>query len=53
VDEEAKTAEKYAVSGLPTSFFVDGKGKIREKHIGWLEEQQILDIFKKIQDNAQ
>ena len=52
VDEGAKTAEKYAVSGLPTSFFVDGKGKIREMHIGWLEEQQILDTFKKIQDDG-
>ena len=51
VDEEAKTAEKYAVSGLPTSFIVDKKGKIIEKHIGWLEEKQILDIFNKIQDN--
>jgi peroxiredoxin len=48
VDEEAKTAEIYGVSGLPTSFFVDRKGIIREKYIGWLDEQQILDIFKKI-----
>ena len=52
VDEDAKTAETYGVSGLPTSFFIDGSGKIREKHIGWLDEQQILEIFKKIQDDS-
>ena len=50
VDEEAKTAETYGVTGLPTSFFVDRTGKIREKQIGWLDEQQILDIFKKFQE---
>jgi peroxiredoxin len=52
VDEEAKTAEMYGVSGLPTSFFIDRTGKIREKYIGWLKEEQILDIFKKIEDEG-
>jgi peroxiredoxin len=52
VDEEAKTAEIYGVTGLPTSFFIDGKGKIREKHIGWLDEKQILENFKKLQDDS-
>jgi len=52
VDEEAKTAEVYGVTGLPTSFFIDGTGKIREKHIGWLEEEQIIDIFKKLQEES-
>lgn len=48
VDEERKTAELYGVTGLPTSLFVDRRGKIREKYIGYLEEKQIIDIFKKI-----
>lgn len=52
VDEEAKTAEIYRVTGLPTSFFIDETGKIREKHIGWLEEKQVLDIFNKMQDES-
>ena len=52
VDEGAKTAEIYGVTGLPSSFFVDGTGKIREKHIGWLEEEKILEIFKKLQEEG-
>jgi peroxiredoxin len=52
VDEEAETAEIYGVTGLPTSFFVDGEGKIREKHIGWLEEEKILEIFKKLHEES-
>jgi peroxiredoxin len=52
VDEEKKTAELYGVTGLPTSLFVDRKGKIREKYIGYLEEEQILEIFKKIDDGG-
>jgi len=52
VDEEAKIAQIYGVTGLPTSFFIDGTGKIREKHIGWLEEEQILEIFKKLLEKS-
>jgi peroxiredoxin len=52
VDEEKKIAELYGVTGLPTSLFIDRTGKIREKYIGYLEEQQILNIFKKIQDEG-
>ena len=52
VDEEAKIAEIYGVTGLPTSFFIDGTGKIREKHIGWLEEEQIVGIFEKLRENT-
>ena len=52
VDEEAKTAEIYGVTGLPTSFFIDGTGKIREKHIGWLDEEQIIEIYEKLQEEG-
>jgi len=52
VDEEAKTADIYDVTGLPTSFFIDRNGMIREKHIGWLEEKKILKIFKKLQEEG-
>ena len=50
VDDEKKTADLYGITGLPTSLFIDRNGKIREKHIGYLEEKQILDIFKKIEE---
>jgi len=52
VDEEAKTAEVYGVTGLPTSFFIDKNGMIREKHIGWLEEEKILKIFNKLHSES-
>jgi peroxiredoxin len=52
VDEEKKIAELYGVTGLPTSLFIDGNGKIREKFIGYLDEKQILDTFKKIEDEG-
>ena len=48
VDEEAKTAEKYKVSGLPVSYFIDGNGMITEIVVGWIKESQIKDIVKKL-----
>jgi len=52
VDERAKIAEVYGVTGLPTSFIIDGTGEIREKHIGWLEEEQIVEIFEKLKEKT-
>ena len=52
VDEEKKTAELYGVTGLPTSLFIDRNGIIREKYIGYLDEKQILDTFKKIEEEG-
>ncbi len=52
VDEEKKIAELYGISGLPTSLFIDGNGKIRKKFIGYLDEKQILDTFKKIEEEG-
>jgi len=48
VDEEGKTAAMYKVRGLPTTFFVDKKGLIRQTIIGWMEEEQIIEIFEKL-----
>ena len=42
LDEQAATAEKYAVYGLPTTFFLDRDGIIRAKRIGVMSEEQIL-----------
>lgn len=34
LDESAKIAKQYGVSGLPTTYFVDAKGVIRSKLVG-------------------
>jgi peroxiredoxin len=34
LDETAKIAKQYGVSGLPTTYFVDAKGVIRSKLVG-------------------
>ena len=52
VDVEAKTAEKYKVSGLPTSYFLDKNGTIQEKFIGWMEEEQIISIIEKLREDG-
>ena len=49
LDEKKEIAEKYGVTGLPTSFFIDKNGLIHEKIIGWLKEEQIKTTFEKIQ----
>jgi peroxiredoxin len=38
VDEPADTARKYGVIGLPTTFFIDGKGIVRAKVLGEADE---------------
>jgi len=49
LDEKKEIAEKYGVTGLPTSFFIDKNGLIHEKIIGWLKEEQIKTTFEKMQ----
>jgi peroxiredoxin len=34
LDEDSKTARRYGVIGLPTTFFVDRSGRIRNKILG-------------------
>jgi peroxiredoxin len=48
LDDKKEVAEKYGVTGLPTSFFIDHRGKVREKLIGWLTEEQIQSTFYKL-----
>jgi peroxiredoxin len=38
LDEDARIAKKYGVVGLPTTYFVDGKGVVRGKVIGEADE---------------
>jgi len=48
LDDKKEIADKYGVTGLPTSFFIDRRGKIREKKIGWLSVEYIRSNFEKI-----
>jgi peroxiredoxin len=48
VDEGAKTAEKYKVSGLPASYFIDANGMIAEVVVGWIKETQIKKLLKNL-----
>jgi peroxiredoxin len=48
LDEKKEITGKYGVTGLPTSFYIDAKGMIREKQIGWLTAEQIRVTFKKV-----
>lgn len=38
LDEKAKIAKSYGVVGLPTTFFIDGKGIVRGKIVGEADE---------------
>ena len=38
LDERSKIAKQYGVVGLPTTYFVDGKGIVRAKLIGEADE---------------
>ena len=36
-DPDGKVAEKFHVQGMPSSFFIDRQGRIRETHMGFRE----------------
>ncbi len=50
LDQEVAIAKRYGVVALPTTFFVDGKGVVRGKLIGEIEEAQFekhaLEVLK-------
>ncbi len=43
VDEFAKTAKRYKIKGIPTTFVLSREGVILEVYVGWLTEQYIFD----------
>ncbi|GEM_PF-563657 len=48
LDVDRFVFDKYGVTGLPTTFFIDSKGKMRAKYIGMLTPealQQYLDLL--------
>jgi cytochrome c biogenesis protein CcmG, thiol:disulfide interchange protein DsbE len=48
LDEDAKIAKRYGVTGLPTTYFIDRRGKIAAKQIGEMTatafEQRVTEL---------
>ncbi|MGR6872969.1 TlpA disulfide reductase family protein [Pseudomonas sp. HK3] len=44
-DPDGKLAEKYKLVGMPSSFVIDGKGKVRHRHVGF--KQSNIDAYEK------
>ena len=49
-DPSGKVAENYQVQGMPSSFFIDRNGRIRETHMGFREEDtsQLEDTLQSL-----
>ena len=45
LDTQGKTAEKYNIGGIPTSFFVNSDGIIRQKIIGAFPNQGAIEQY--------
>jgi peroxiredoxin len=50
LDEDAKTARSYGVTGLPTTFFIGRDGKVAAKQVGEMTadafERQVAELVK-------
>ncbi len=51
VDEYAKTAKRYKIKGIPTTFVLSREGVILEVYVGWLTEQYIFDRIGRRTEN--
>jgi len=53
-DPDGKLAEKYKLVGMPSSFVIDGKGKVRHRHVGFKKnksdeyEKSIQSLLKEL-----
>lgn len=53
-DPDGKLAEKYKLVGMPSSFVIDGKGKVRHRHVGFKKsnsdeyEKSIVSLLKEL-----
>ncbi len=41
-DNDKKISEKYKITAMPSSFFIDRNGKLRNEHKGYLPEYELL-----------
>lgn len=52
MDPEGKTAIAYGVFGVPETFFIDGGGRIVEKHVGPLDSETLALLVRKTLESA-
>jgi thiol-disulfide isomerase/thioredoxin len=56
-DPTGMLAEKYALLGMPSSFVIDGKGVVRERHVGFKKsnvqqyEDGIVTLLNELKSN--
>ena len=43
LDEDASTADKFAIEGVPTTYVIDKNGKIQFKHVGFSDGKTLID----------
>ncbi|HOB22175.1 MAG: TlpA family protein disulfide reductase [Firmicutes bacterium] len=48
LDKNGKVAQRYQVQGLPTTFFIDNKGVIKDVKVGALSASQLKEKIKLI-----
>lgn len=48
IDADAEIANKYGVSGIPETFFIDTNGNIKRTHVGALSESQLSEYIDEI-----
>lgn len=51
-DQLGITKERYQVIGTPTSFIIDGNGKVIAQHQGARNEQQLTALFEQLAHGA-
>ena len=53
LDTDASVAREYRVQGLPTSYFVDKDGIIRERNFGFMSKEVLITKLKAIGVNSE
>jgi thiol-disulfide isomerase/thioredoxin len=48
IDTDAEFAGKYGVSGIPTTFFIDGSGKIIRTNVGAINQIQMSQFVEEL-----
>ncbi len=51
MDEDGKLSEKFQVFGLPTTFFIDGRGMIVYTHMGRLTKEILYAGYNSVKDD--
>jgi hypothetical protein len=49
LDNTKAVAQRYRISGVPTSFFINREGMVHARHVGPLNESLIKEYLDQIQ----